>query len=136
MNTLAENIRYYREKLGWTQQELADRINISRSVLSKWENGLLVPDLQAVIKLSELFEISIDSLIGKVYHTQQLLREVKERYHLSDQQADEELLEVIRYLATHKELKTLLFKLTRLHGSKRKAVEDILKVVVDKFQRV
>ncbi|EGL83865.1 helix-turn-helix domain protein [Caldalkalibacillus thermarum TA2.A1] len=136
VNTLAENIRYYREQHGWTQKELAQKINISRSVLSKWENGQLIPDLQAVIQLSELFEVSIDFLVGKVRPPQQLLREMKERYQLADEEVDKELVDIIRYLTTHKELKSVLFQLAHLKGPKRKAVEDILKVVLDKLQRI
>lgn len=63
------NNRLYelRKKKGLSQEELANRINVSRQTVSKWEIGDSTPDMEKLIALSDLFEISLDELIlGKV----------------------------------------------------------------------
>jgi transcriptional regulator with XRE-family HTH domain len=133
---LADQIRYYREKNGLTQEELAKKINISRSMLSKWENGLSLPDVEAVIKLSDVFNVSVDTLLGRNLEQQTVLRELRERYQLTEEGADETLLVVNRYLATRGDIKKMLYQITQLSHSKRKAVEEILKVVVDRMAQL
>ncbi len=65
MNKLADHLKYLRKQRNWTQEEVAQRLNMSRSQISKWENGELLPDLQSLEKLSELYNVSIDFLVGK-----------------------------------------------------------------------
>lgn len=60
---LGERIYSLRSRNGFSQGELADRLNVSRQAVSKWENNSAVPDLERIIKMSELFGISIDELI-------------------------------------------------------------------------
>jgi len=60
---LAEKIIALRKKNGWSQEELADKMNISRQSVSKWESGGSIPDLDKIIKLSGLFGVSTDYLL-------------------------------------------------------------------------
>lgn len=122
--------------MGLTQEELAKRLNVSRPMLSKWENGTSVPDLEAVIKLSNLFGVSIDLLLGKPVAEQNILMEIRERYQLGEEVTDTALWEVIRYLTARKEMKKVLFQLTQLSPSKRKVAEEIIKVVIDKMGKI
>ncbi len=58
-------IREYREELQLSQSELAKRIsNVQRNV-SNWENGISEPDCATILKLAEIFEITIDELFGR-----------------------------------------------------------------------
>jgi transcriptional regulator with XRE-family HTH domain len=57
MYKLGEHIRYYRQQLGWTQQQLADRLRVSRPVLSRWETGQLTPDLFQAAALRDIFDV-------------------------------------------------------------------------------
>lgn len=58
-------IREFREELQLTQKELAEKLgNVQRNV-SNWENGASEPDCQTIMKLSEIFDITIDELFGK-----------------------------------------------------------------------
>ena len=58
-------IKEFREEMQLTQKELAERIgNVQRNV-SNWENGASEPDCETILKLSELFDITIDELFGK-----------------------------------------------------------------------
>ncbi|MCH5208785.1 MAG: helix-turn-helix domain-containing protein [Oscillospiraceae bacterium] len=57
------NLRLYRKKLGYTQEQTAERLGVSRQALAKWERGESVPDLENVIALADLYEVSVDSLV-------------------------------------------------------------------------
>lgn len=63
-NKLAENIRRYRKDLGFTQEQLAERLGITLGAVSKWERGSSEPDLSYIIDLAGLFHVSVDALIG------------------------------------------------------------------------
>lgn len=61
--TLSEKIMNLRKKNGWSQEELAERLDISRQSVSKWESGESIPTLEKIIKISEIFEVSTDYLL-------------------------------------------------------------------------
>ena len=61
--TLGERIAYYRGKMGLSQGELAERLNVSRQAVSKWETDAGLPDLDRLIALSGLFDITLDELV-------------------------------------------------------------------------
>ena len=63
MNTVFENIKLYRKKLGLTQTELADKLYVTSQTISKWENGLSLPTLDNLVSLSEIFSTSIDNIV-------------------------------------------------------------------------
>lgn len=60
---LAEKIVMLRKKNGWSQEDLAMKLDISRQSVSKWESTASIPDLDKLIKLSELFGVSTDYLL-------------------------------------------------------------------------
>lgn len=60
---LGGQIKRYRTRLGLSQEELADRIFVTRQSVSNWENGRTYPDLQSLLRLSDLFGLSLDELI-------------------------------------------------------------------------
>ena len=60
---LAEKITQLRKQKGWSQEELANRLQVSRQAVSKWEGGASIPDLDKILKLSALFEVSTDYLL-------------------------------------------------------------------------
>lgn len=62
---LGENIYKYRTQRNMSQGDLADALNVSRQSVSKWENNNAVPDLERLVKMSELFGITLDELVGK-----------------------------------------------------------------------
>jgi transcriptional regulator with XRE-family HTH domain len=130
LEKLRENIRYFREQFEWTQQELADKINISRSVLTRWENGSLIPDLHALLKLSHIFDVSLDGLIGRNYDKNMILQEVRRIYKTDEQSIDEEMIEVIRYLNSNGEIKKGLVELSRTAKKNRRPIEEIIKVTI------
>lgn len=60
---LAEKIAQLRRQKGWSQEELANHLQVSRQAVSKWEGGASIPDLDKILKLSALFEVSTDYLL-------------------------------------------------------------------------
>ena len=60
---LGGQIKRHRTRLGLSQEELADRIFVTRQSVSNWENGRTYPDLQSLLRLSDLFGLSLDELI-------------------------------------------------------------------------
>lgn len=59
----ADKLIQLRKRNGWSQEELAERMNVTRQSVSKWESTQSVPDIEKIIKLSELFGVSIDYLL-------------------------------------------------------------------------
>ena len=60
---LAEKIMELRKKNGWSQEELAEKIHVSRQSVSKWESSASIPDLSKILLLSQVFGVSTDYLL-------------------------------------------------------------------------
>lgn len=62
---LGENIYRYRTEKNMSQGDLADALEVSRQSVSKWENNSAVPELEKLMKMSEIFGVTLDELVGK-----------------------------------------------------------------------
>ena len=60
---LGKQIKKYRQEVQLSQEELADRVYVSRQTISNWENDKSYPDVNSLVLLSEIFQISLDNLI-------------------------------------------------------------------------
>ena len=60
---IADRIQYLRKQKGYSQEELADKVGVSRQAVSKWESEQTTPDLEKVIAMSELFEVTTDYIL-------------------------------------------------------------------------
>lgn len=61
---LSETLYHLRRKSGLSQEQLAEKIGVSRQAISKWEGGLSTPELDKLIALSKVFDITVDALVG------------------------------------------------------------------------
>lgn len=61
---LGDNIKMLRKSKGFTQEELAIRLNVVRQTVSKWEKGLSVPDAEVLQRLVDILEVDIKQLLG------------------------------------------------------------------------
>ena len=61
---LSENLKTLRRQKGFTQEELAVRLNVVRQTVSKWEKGLSVPDAELLTRLAEVLEVPVSTLLG------------------------------------------------------------------------
>ena len=59
-----DNIRKFRKQKGMSQEEMAVRLHVVRQTVSKWENGLSVPDAQVLIQMATLLEVTVSKLLG------------------------------------------------------------------------
>ena len=76
---LSENLKVLRKQKGFSQEELAVRINVVRQTVSKWEKGLSVPDADSVVKLAEIFGVSVNELLGEELKSEDNSLEVAEQ---------------------------------------------------------
>ncbi len=60
---IAQQIKQHRQGLGISQEELAERVYVTRQTVSNWENGKSYPDIGSLIRLGDLFGVSLDTLI-------------------------------------------------------------------------
>ena len=72
---LGKQIKFYRNQIAMSQEELADRIYVSRQTISNWENDKSYPDIHSLVLLSEIFRISIDELVkGDIYKMKEVIQ--------------------------------------------------------------
>lgn len=60
---LADKIILLRKRKGWSQEELAEQLGVTRQSVSKWEGAQSVPDIQKIIQMSEIFGVTTDYLL-------------------------------------------------------------------------
>lgn len=80
---IAENIRRFRKTRRITQEQLAEAMGVTVGAVSKWETGASVPDIELIIALAELFETSVDTLLGYGLEKggmKRLLSELEEKF--------------------------------------------------------
>ena len=65
----ADRIKALREARGWTQAELARKMNMTRNGINSWEQGLSMPSPPSLVELSQLFSVSTDYLLGVEKHS-------------------------------------------------------------------
>lgn len=75
----SENLRTVRKQKGFTQEELAYKIDVVRQTVSKWEKGLSVPDADILAKIADVLEISVSELLGADIKEEQDRNEVAEQ---------------------------------------------------------
>jgi transcriptional regulator with XRE-family HTH domain len=77
-----EKLKTERNKKGWSQEELAEKLFISRQSVSKWENGQNYPGIEIIIKISDLFGVTIDELLKSDEElTKKVIKESKQLAH-------------------------------------------------------
>ena len=90
---LGENIKTYRQKKGYTQEEVANRLHVTRQTISKWEKNYSVPDAEVHVKLADVLEVQTSQLLGvKADSDAQTTEEKKNAYaeqlaHIAEQMA-------------------------------------------------
>ena len=82
---LAEKLFELRKEKGWSQEKLAEQINVSRQSISKWESGQVLPEIEKIIELSKIFQVTTDYLLldenSEKGSTAVILEEDKDKYY-------------------------------------------------------
>ena len=82
--TTSEKLIYLRKREGMTQEQLAEKIGVSRQALSKWESGDTLPDTVNILSLSRLFGVTTDYLLNDGFESDRDLPAVKENGRILD----------------------------------------------------
>ena len=110
LDFISKSIVSNRKKRGLTQEELAEKLDVSSAAISKWERGISTPELSMVCKIADCFEISVDELLGR---TNMLLPEEGEYSEKAMKQYDLELRkDIIAKYETREGMFALLDELT------------------------
>lgn len=75
---LPDKIVELRKRKGWSQEDLAEKINVSRQAISRWEGGTAQPDASNILQLSKLFGVTTDYLLNDEFSSDEDLPKVKE----------------------------------------------------------
>ncbi|MBD8498340.1 helix-turn-helix domain-containing protein [Paenibacillus arenosi] len=91
--TTGNRISQLRESKGWTQEELSNKLGITRAALSHYEKNRRKPDFEALTQLADLFEVSIDYLVGRTSLPQMELSPEVQAFAEHLELAEEEILQ-------------------------------------------
>lgn len=106
--TLGKNIKAFRKNKGFTQEELADLLNITPQAVSKWESESSLPDVSMLIPLAQVLGVTTDALLGydSISETEEITSRIKdtvERMSHNSERA-QRTLEICEYLSTETNL--------------------------------
>lgn len=59
-------LKMFRKQRGFTQEEIAEKIGVSRQAVAKWERGETMPDIESCVKLADIYETTVDTLVRNI----------------------------------------------------------------------
>lgn len=128
--TIGDRIRNLRKNYGWTQQQLAEKIDVTKSAIGSYEQDRRKPSLEVLRKLADSFDVTTDYLVGKSNFKQDPHSKIKQA--LED---DPELLSFWQMMGDREDLQ-LLFKQTKdLSPESIKSVVHFMKSIEDDHKR-
>ncbi|UJL47310.1 helix-turn-helix transcriptional regulator [Virgibacillus sp. NKC19-16] len=136
LEQIAHNIRFFRDRQEWTQMELAEKLMVSRSVIAKWENYSTTPDISSLMKLSNVFRITLDQLVGNHSYRDDLLKDFKQIYSSKSKPFDEEVVDLIEYIMTHPNFKDQIYRLKNLPIRKQLSLHTIFAGIIDQYEKI
>ena len=96
--TVGEKIQYYRKKIGLSQEELGQKMLVSRQTVSLWEMDKTLPTVDNLLRLKEIFSISIDDILSEAEPIDENKNEPKEAYVFKYKKSDlKEVLKKVRF---------------------------------------
>jgi transcriptional regulator with XRE-family HTH domain len=129
-------IKYLREQKGWTQQQLADQLMVSRSTVTKWETNQLTPDIHNLLSLSNIFDVTLDGLVGHKSDSDKLVKEFKRIYRSNSIAFDEEAIEIVSYIMRFPQFKKNLYRLSELPLRKQQSIHHILANIINELEQI
>ena len=67
---LSDKLITLRKENGWSQEDFAEKLDVSRQAISRWENGTALPDAQNILQISKLFNVTADYLLNDDYESE------------------------------------------------------------------
>ncbi len=84
MSLFGENLQYYRKRDNMTQEQLAERLEVSRQTVSKWEAGTSYAEMEKLLQLCELFSCDLDTLLRKAASESEIGDNLQHRKHMKE----------------------------------------------------
>ena len=117
-NTIGTNIKTFRKNKGFTQEELADLLNVTPQAVSKWESENGLPDTSMLIPLAQILGVSTDALLGydSLSENEEIIARVKETVNgmkNSDEGRAQKALRIAEYLSTETTLNPGCFEIIK-----------------------
>lgn len=109
---LGNKIKQYRIKSNLTQESLADKLNISSQSISKWENGITMPDISLLPELSEIFGVTIDELFD--LSVDQKLNRIESKLDIEEGLSNHDFKEIEAYLKEQASIEEYKYRATYL----------------------
>lgn len=96
---LSENLAFLRKRMGITQKEISERLNMARTTYSGYENGSREPDNETLDKLAKFHDVSIDYLLGRTQDEKRILADSSRKLiDMIDQElTDEEIMDKMKF---------------------------------------
>ncbi len=116
---VSENIKRYRKSMDLTQEELAEALGVTIGAVSKWENGNNVPDITTLMELANLYNISMDELLGydkSAKNIDALAERIENLTH--EHRYDEAVLEAKNALARYPHTFKILYVCAQMYSCK------------------
>lgn len=96
---IAENVKALRRQHGFTQEQLAEALGVTVGAVYKWESGQSTPEVKLLVEMADLFEVSVDTLLGYDRQAENAERRVRQlEQHLTRREFDEALAEAEKAL--------------------------------------
>lgn len=99
---LGERLKFLRQQTNKTQQQIADKLGITRAAYSHFENDRNQPDSDTIVRLAELFEVSTDYLLGRDEKKPVQDPNLLVAAHIDDDVSDEDMEDILRYIEYRK----------------------------------
>ena len=97
MKEFAENLKAYRKAKKVTQQELSEALGYGYTAIANYESGRNEPSLQDLVRIADFFDVSVDSLLGRVYPSQEK-RKIYACFDRMDERKQRAVLEIMKLM--------------------------------------
>lgn len=129
---LSDNIRSFRKQRRMTQEQLAEVLNVTAGAVYKWESGLSVPDLSLIVEMADLFDTSVDVLLGydmKDNRIESVKNRLKEYIRVGNKEALSEAKKALQKYPNSFEIVHACANVYSFFGAGNSGKENILKAL-------
>ncbi|MCT3566522.1 XRE family transcriptional regulator [Levilactobacillus brevis] len=130
-NEISKQIKSLRSKMGWSQSQLADKLNVSKQSVSNWETGLKTPRMGALQKMSDLFGVSIGRITDGETNSSDLVIKTSQLMKLLSIQHQQEVYEFTKSRLSHTSPNTVIFP--SKHNTTTIEVDGVLSAGVGEY---
>lgn len=122
--SLSEKLRKLRDSRNWSQQTLADMMNMDRSTVSRYETGKSLPSYQTLVRFAEIYQVDKEVLVGEL--TDQQPKNDEPGFILKESLEDHDLTLILQLLKHEPALKKALLELQLLPPKRRAFYIDLI----------